>query len=88
MESTGVYWIPLFQMLEAWGLKACLVNARHGKNVPASKQLPFGNDRKKGKGRSQTVILPVVPTSTLPPVAAAARYLMPRTRRLVEASQY
>jgi transposase len=37
MESTGVYWIPLFQMLEARGLKVCLVNARHAKNVPGRK---------------------------------------------------
>jgi transposase len=34
MESTGVYWIPLFQILEASGLEVCLVNARHVKNVP------------------------------------------------------
>ena len=37
MESTGVYWIPLFQMLESRGLKVCLVNARHVKNVPVRK---------------------------------------------------
>jgi transposase len=34
MESTGVYWIPLYEMLEERGLKPCLVNARHMKNVP------------------------------------------------------
>lgn len=34
MESTGVYWIPLFEMLEARGLKPHVVNARHMKNVP------------------------------------------------------
>src|SRR3954452_13916648 len=34
MESTGVYWIPLYQMLEAAGIRACLVNARGLKNVP------------------------------------------------------
>ncbi len=34
MESTGVYWIPLYEMLDARGLKPCLVNARHMKNVP------------------------------------------------------
>src|ERR1043166_3492732 len=34
MESTGVYWIPLFDILETRGLKTCLVNARHMKNVP------------------------------------------------------
>lgn len=37
MESTGVYWIPLFQILENRGLKVCLVNARHVKNVPGRK---------------------------------------------------
>jgi transposase len=34
MESTGVYWIPLFQILEGRGFEVCLVNARHVKNVP------------------------------------------------------
>ena len=34
MESTGVYWIPLFQILEDRGFQVCLVNARHVKNVP------------------------------------------------------
>ena len=37
MESTGVYWIPLFQILEARGMQVCLVNARHVKNVPGRK---------------------------------------------------
>lgn len=37
MESTSVYWIPLFQILEAQGLEVCLVNARHVKNVPGRK---------------------------------------------------
>jgi transposase len=34
MESTGVYWSPLFQILEARGFAVALVNARHVKNVP------------------------------------------------------
>jgi transposase len=34
MESTGVYWIPLFQILEECDFEVCLVNARHVKNVP------------------------------------------------------
>ena len=33
MEATGLYWIPLYQLLEDAGLKVCLVNARHVKNV-------------------------------------------------------
>jgi transposase len=34
MESTGVYCIPLFQILEARGFEVCLVNARYYQNVP------------------------------------------------------
>jgi len=37
MESTGVYWIPIFEILEARGLQVFLVNARHLKNVPGRK---------------------------------------------------
>jgi transposase len=37
MESTGVYWIPLFELLESRGFKVFLVNARHVKNVSGRK---------------------------------------------------
>lgn len=37
MESTGVYWIPAFEVLEARGLKVYLVNGRHVKHVPGRK---------------------------------------------------
>jgi transposase len=37
MESTGVYWIPLYDMLEEAGFKVFLVNARHLKNVSGRK---------------------------------------------------
>ena len=37
MESTGIYWIPVFEILEARGLKVYLVNAHHIKNVPGRK---------------------------------------------------
>lgn len=37
MEATGVYWVPLFQILEDRELEVCLVNARHVKNVPGRK---------------------------------------------------
>jgi transposase len=37
MESTSVYWIPLFLLLEEQGFEVCLVNARHVKNVPGRK---------------------------------------------------
>jgi len=34
MESTGVYWTPLYDVLEQHGIKPCLVDARGMKNVP------------------------------------------------------
>lgn len=37
MESTGVYWIALYQKLEAAGLEVFLVNARHLRHVPGRK---------------------------------------------------
>ncbi|MGH2520084.1 MAG: IS110 family transposase, partial [Chloroflexota bacterium] len=37
MESTGVYWIPLYQILESWGIAVCLVNAAHVRHVPGRK---------------------------------------------------
>ena len=37
MESTGVFWIPLAQKLEAAKIEVVLVNARHLKHVPGRK---------------------------------------------------
>jgi transposase len=37
MESTGVYWIPVFQILESRGLEVFLVNAHYLKSVPGRK---------------------------------------------------
>lgn len=37
LESTGVYWIALFEVLESRGLKVCLVDTRRLKSVPGRK---------------------------------------------------
>ena len=37
MESTGVYWIPVYDALEQHGIKPCLVNPRNMKNVPGKR---------------------------------------------------
>lgn len=37
MESTSVYWVPVFEILEARGFEVLLVNARDVKNVPGRK---------------------------------------------------
>jgi len=37
MESTGVYWIPAYEILEQHGFSVMLVNARDAKHVPGRK---------------------------------------------------
>jgi transposase len=37
MESTGVYWIPAYEILEQRGFEVMLVNARDAKHVPGRK---------------------------------------------------
>ncbi|MEZ4714319.1 MAG: IS110 family transposase [Caldilineaceae bacterium] len=37
MESTGVYWVPIYEILEAQGIETCLVNAQATKNVSGRK---------------------------------------------------
>jgi transposase len=37
MESTGIYWVPVYEILVAKGIEVYLVNARHAKNVPGRK---------------------------------------------------
>jgi len=37
MQSTGVYWIPVYEILEERGFEVYLVNARHTKNLPGRK---------------------------------------------------
>jgi transposase len=37
MESTGVYWVPLYEILEAHGIEVFLVNSQHLKRVPGRK---------------------------------------------------
>ena len=37
LESTGVFWTPVYEILEARGITVLLVNARHARNVPGRK---------------------------------------------------
>jgi transposase len=37
LQSTGVYWMPVFEILEQHGLEVYLVNAQHTKNLPGRK---------------------------------------------------
>ena len=48
MQSTGVYWIPLYEILDARGLEVYLVKARHTRNLPGRK-----SDVQESQGRLQ-----------------------------------
>jgi transposase len=37
MEATGVYWLALYEVLEAAGIEVCVVNGAHVRNVPGRK---------------------------------------------------
>ena len=37
MQSTGVYWLPVYEILVQRGFEVFLVNARHTKNLPGRK---------------------------------------------------
>lgn len=37
MQSTGVYWMPVYEILQQRGMEVYLVNARHTKNLPGRK---------------------------------------------------
>jgi len=37
LQSTGVYWLPLYDILDGRGIEVYLVNARHTKNLPGRK---------------------------------------------------
>lgn len=61
MESTGVYWKPVFNVLES-DFEVLLVNARHIKNVPGHK-----TDRKDSKWIAKLLISGLLKGSFIPP---------------------
>ncbi len=62
MESTGVYWKPVFNVLET-DLEVILVNARHVKNVPGHK-----TDKKDSRWLSKLLLSGLLKGSFIPPV--------------------
>jgi transposase len=62
MESTGVYWKPVFNVLEE-GFEIILVNARHVKNVPGHK-----TDKKDSRWLSKLLLSGLLKGSFIPPV--------------------
>jgi len=61
MESTGVYWKPLYNILEE-DFEIILVNARHIKNVPGRK-----TDKKDSKWIAKLLLSGLLQGSFIPP---------------------
>jgi len=61
MESTGIYWKPVFNILEA-DFEILLVNARHVKNVPGHK-----TDKKDSAWLSKLLLSGLLKGSFIPP---------------------
>jgi len=63
MESTGVYWKPVYNVLEPFGLTVWIVNARHVKNVPGHK-----TDKKDSRWLCKLLLAGLLKPSFIPPV--------------------
>ena len=62
MESTGVYWKPVYQILEPTGLTVWIVNARHVKYVPGHK-----TDKKDSAWLCKLLLAGLLKPSYIPP---------------------
>jgi transposase len=63
MESTGVYWKPVFNILEDGDFEIILVNARHVRNVPGHK-----TDKQDSQWLSKLLLSGLLKASFIPPV--------------------
>lgn len=80
MESTGVYWKGPYNILEAEGIPAMVVNAAHVKNVPGRK-----SDVNDAKWLSKLLLAGLLNPSFIPPrEQRELRELVRYRRRLVE----
>ena len=80
MESTGVYWKPIFNILETKGIRVVLANARHIKNLPGKK-----TDIKDAQWIAELFRNGLVSASFIPPKEIRELRDLNRTRRkLVE----
>jgi transposase len=62
MESTGIYWKPVFNILEE-DFAVCLVNARHVKNVPGHK-----TDKRDSRWLTKLLLSGLLKGSFIPPI--------------------
>ena len=82
MESTGVYWKPLYTVLLEYGFSVALVNARHVKNVTGRK-----NDMDDAQWIQKLHSCGLLKSSFLPDdMAESLRVLVRHRKRLIEDS--
>ena len=79
MESTGVFWKPVFNILEGYGLTILVVNARHIKYVPGHK-----TDKKDSAWIAKLLLAGLLKGSFVPPVEIRNLRDMIRYRRKLE----
>jgi len=75
MESTGIYWKPIFNILEE-GFEVLLANAKQVKNVPRLK-----TDKKDARWLARLLRYGLVPASFIPPKNIRELRDLTRTRR-------
>lgn len=79
MESTGVYWKPVYNILEK-GFEIVLVNARHLKNIPGNK-----TDKKDSRRIAKLLLAGLLKGSFIPPKPVREmRDLTRYKRRIIE----
>jgi transposase len=76
MQSTGVYWIPIYEILEERGFQVYLVNARHTKNLPGRK-----SDVQESQWLLKLHTYGLLNNSFQPPGDSCTSYLLAATRR-------
>jgi len=81
MESTGIYWKPVFNILEGSGLTILIVNARHIQYVPGHK-----TDKKDSAWITKLLLAGLLKGSFVPPVEIRQLRDMTRYRRKLEGS--
>jgi transposase len=79
MESTGIYWKPVFNILEGSGLTILIVNARHIKYVPGHK-----TDKKDSEWISRLLLAGLLKGSFVPPEEIRQLRDMTRYRRKLQ----
>src|SRR2546421_10156481 len=78
MESTGVYWIPIYEILEQRGFEVRVVNARDAKHVPGRKTDVSGCEAASGRRVLSLRCVPICASesdywTTQPPTSSICR---------------